>query len=155
MQIHSSRFLVEHTTSRKNKWSFAQTRFWWFFGEKDFIDLMPRYLYDYMPENREVLFNNNQTCLNDDEDFLYQVKTLNSCTCSHGNSTGSICTCDVPNIKDNIQLDTSEEFLPEDAILCPGFLRGEYCDCSGDCTNNEAWCSCDAAKAQTCCNTAR
>jgi hypothetical protein len=126
-----------------------------FFGEKDFIDLMPRYLYDYMPENREVLFNNTQTCLNDDEDFLYQVKTLNSCTCSHGNSTGSICTCDVPNIKDNIQLDTSEEFLPEDAILCPGFLRGEYCDCSGDCTNNEAWCSCDAAKAQTCCNTAR
>ena len=62
---------------------------------------------------------------------------------------------DVPNIKDNIQLDTSEEFLPESAILCPGFLRGQFCDCSGDCTHNEAWCSCDAAKAQTCCNTAR
>ena len=88
------------------------------------------------------------------EDSLYQVKTL-SCTCSQGNSTGSICTCDVPNIKDNIQLDTSEEVLPESAILCPGFLRGQFCDCSGDCTHNEAWCSCDAAKAQTCCNTAR
>lgn len=124
-----------------------------FFGEKDFM--MPRYLYDSMPDNREVLFSNTQTCLADDEDSLYQVKTLNSCTCDNGNSTGSICTCDVPNIKDNIQLDTSEEFLPEGAILCPGFLTGQYCDCSGDCTNNEAWCSCDAAKAQTCCNTTR
>ncbi|CAL6416205.1 unnamed protein product [Bathycoccus prasinos] len=130
-----------------------------FFGENDFIDTMPRYLYDFMPDNREVLFSNTRTCLADDannEDFdsLHQVKTLNSCTCTNGDSAGSICTCDVPNIKDNIQLDTSEE-LPEGAILCPGFLTGQYCDCSGDCTNSEAWCSCDAAKAQTCCNTSR
>ena len=66
--------------------------------------MMPRYLYDSMPDNREVLFSNTQTCLADDEDSLYQVKTLNSCTCNNGNSTGSICTCHVPNIKDNIQL---------------------------------------------------
>lgn len=130
-----------------------------FFGENDFIDTMHRYLYDFMPDNREVLFSNTRTCLADDannEDFdsFHQVKTLNSCTCTNGDSAGSICTCDVPNIKDNIQLDTSEE-LPEGAILCPGFLTGQYCDCSGDCTNSEAWCSCDAAKAQTCCNTSR
>ena len=129
-----------------------------FFGEKDFIGTMPRYLYDFMPDNREVLFSNTQTCLadanNEDSNSLYQVKTLNSCTCTNGNNTGSICTCDVPNIKDNIQLDTSEE-MPEGAILCPGFLTGQYCDCSVDCTNSEAWCSCDAAKAQTCCNASR
>ena len=38
------------------------------------------------------------------------------------------------------------------AILCPGFPAADYCNCAGDC--NKVFCSCDAAKAPTCCNTA-
>ena len=44
--------------------------------------------------------------------------------------------------------------VPAGAILCPGFPSTDYCDCSGDCTSQPTWCSCDAAKAPTCCNTA-
>jgi len=43
-----------------------------------------------------------------------------------------------------------EEGLPSDAILCPGFEDGEYCDCSWDCTEQPQWCSC--TEAQACCN---
>ena len=39
-------------------------------------------------------------------------------------------------------------------ILCPGLPTSDFCDCSGDCDNEPTWCSCDAAKASTCCNTA-
>jgi len=45
-----------------------------------------------------------------------------------------------------------KEEMPAGAILCPGFPTADYCDCDGDC--NMSFCSCDAAKAPTCCNTA-
>ena len=41
--------------------------------------------------------------------------------------------------------------MPAGAILCPGFLTADYCDCAGDC--NMVFCSCDDAKAPTCCDT--
>ena len=43
------------------------------------------------------------------------------------------------------------EEMPAGAILCPGYPTADYCDCAGDC--NKVFCSCDDAKAPTCCDT--
>ena len=39
--------------------------------------------------------------------------------------------------------------LPSDAVLCPDMREGDYCDCSGDCTDKPEFCACEAARA--CC----
>jgi hypothetical protein len=35
-------------------------------------------------------------------------------------------------------------------VLCPDQSKENYCDCTGDCTEEPQWCQC--ADAQKCCN---
>jgi len=46
-------------------------------------------------------------------------------------------------------IDIKEDVRDEGAVLCPGFMEEEFCDCDGDCTERPDWCGC--AEAQECC----
>lgn len=39
------------------------------------------------------------------------------------------------------------DHLPEGAVLCPGMDAGDYCDGTGDCTENKHFCECPEAVA--------
>ena len=40
--------------------------------------------------------------------------------------------------RENCEGDDEEEPMPEDAVLCPGFMESEFCDCSGIATKNQS-----------------
>lgn len=50
---------------------------------------------------------------------------------------------------------TSYEFDSDSpSVLCPGFNPGDFCDCSGGCTEQHAFCACPPARAPRCCGAA-
>ena len=40
---------------------------------------------------------------------------------------------------------------PEVAVLCPGAMESEICNCETDCSEFPSFCSCDEAQASECC----